>query len=191
MNMVSTANVSRAESATLERDLAEVLGRLLGEATWLGRWRFVTSRSGEWDSEASGLLPGQREVGLCIECESPNIPPHPDNCVAHAPAAIEGAQAWMTVYQPADPKQFDSVCARLILGGAPVQGAKVSALSYRYGKDADYHATTDANGVAEMGFAVDDARNRYIVYIDVTITGPDGKHYTATTLYRPNYHNAP
>ena len=121
----------------------------------------------------------------------PNIPPPTGNCVANAPAATEGAQAWMTVYQPADPKQFDSVCARLILGGAPVQGAKVSALSYRYGKDADYHATTDANGVAEMGFAVDDARNRYIVYIDVTITGPDGKHYTATTFYRPNYPNAP
>ncbi len=121
----------------------------------------------------------------------PNIPAPTGNCAANAPAPIEGAQAWMTDIQPSDPNQFDSVCARLIVNGAVVSGASVEAISYRYGKDRQYGpATTDANGVAELGFMVDNARNRYIVYIDVSLHA-HGKDYAATTFYRPNYPNAP
>jgi Transcriptional regulator, AbiEi antitoxin, Type IV TA system len=87
MNMASKANVSRGESASLERDLAEVLDRLLHEATWLGKWRFVTRRSGDWDIEASGLLPGKRKVVLCIECKSPNFQPNQFATLSGRPCA--------------------------------------------------------------------------------------------------------
>jgi hypothetical protein len=116
------------------------------------------------------------------------IPAPAGNCVANAPAPIEGAQAWVTNIQPADPSQFNSICARLIVGGQVVPGAEVRAVSYRHDKDTWYGpATTDANGVAELGFPVAAARNRYVVYVDVAFTAPDGKGYTATTYYRPNY----
>jgi hypothetical protein len=72
-----------------------------------------------------------------------------------------------------------------------VAGAEVNAIAYRYGKDAYYGpATTGADGVAEIGFPVAQARDRYIVYIDVAIKAPDGKGYGATTLFRPSYPQA-
>jgi hypothetical protein len=121
----------------------------------------------------------------------PNIPAPSGACAANAPAPTEGAQAWVTVPRPSDPNQFDSICARLIVGGVPVAGAEVNAIAYRYGKDAYYGpATTGADGVAEIGFPVAQARDRYIVYIDVAIKAPDGKGYGATTLFRPSYPQA-
>ena len=70
----------------------------------------------------------------------------------------------------------------------PVQGAQVNSIAYRAGKDAyDGPSTTDATGVAEIGFPVAAARNAYIVYIDVAIKAPDGQIYGATTYFRPAY----
>ena len=118
----------------------------------------------------------------------PNIPAPAGGCAAGAPQATEGAHAWMTVPAPADPTQFDSICARLIVNGAPVANAKVNAVAYRYGKDAPYGpATTDANGFVEIGFPIANSRGEYIVFIDVMFRTPDGKNYTAVTAYRPTY----
>jgi len=118
----------------------------------------------------------------------PNIPAPAGNCAANAPAPVEGAQAWVTVPVPTDPQQFDSICARLIVNGAVVSGATVNAIAYRAGTDAYYGpATTGADGVAELGFPVNNANHLYIVYVDVSIKAPDGKIYAATTLFRPNY----
>jgi hypothetical protein len=122
----------------------------------------------------------------------PNIPAPTGNCAANALPPVEGAQAWVTNIQPTDPHQFDSLCARLILNGAVVSGARVKAYAYRFGTDAEYGpATTGADGVAEIGFPLNNAHNHYIVYIDVSIKAPDGKTYTATTFFRPNYPVAP
>jgi hypothetical protein len=116
------------------------------------------------------------------------IPAPSGNCAANAPAPVEGAQAWVTNIQPADPNQFNSVCARLIVGGRVVPGAQVRAHAYRPGKDADYGpATTDANGVAEIGFPIGGTQNHSVVFLDVSIKAPGGKSYEATTYYRPNY----
>jgi hypothetical protein len=121
----------------------------------------------------------------------PNIPMPTGGCALNAPQPTEGAHAWVTVTQPADPNQFSSICARLIVNGAPVAGAEVNAIAYRYGKDAYYGpATTGADGVAEIGFPIDGAKDRYTVYIDVSLKAPDGKTYVTTTYYRPKYPNA-
>ncbi len=118
----------------------------------------------------------------------PNIPAPTGACAANAPAPVEGAQAWVTVNQPNDPNQFDSICARLIVNGAVVSGAEVNAIAYRYGKDAYYGpATTGAEGVAEIGFPVENGKDHYTVYIDVAIKAPNGQTYGATTYYRPVY----
>ena len=121
-----------------------------------------------------------------------NIPAPTGNCVANALPPMEGAQAWVTNIQPADPLQFDSICVRLIENGAPVNGARVKAFAFRYGADESYGpANTNAEGVAEIGFPIKFARNHYIVYMDVDIASPSGKSYTATTFFRPNYPDAP
>jgi hypothetical protein len=122
----------------------------------------------------------------------PNIPAPTGNCVANALPPVEGAQAWMTNIQPTNPNQFDSICARLIVNGAVVSGAQVKAYAYRSGRDAEYGpASTGPDGVAELGFPVSNAHNHYMVFIDVSIKAPDGKSYTATTFFRPNYPVAP
>lgn len=118
----------------------------------------------------------------------PNIPAPGGACAINAPAPVEGAQAWVTAIQPNDPNQFNSLCARLIVNGAVVSGTEVNAIAYRYGKDSYYGpATTGADGVAELGFAVDNGRDHYTVYIDVALKAPDGRTYGATTFYRPVY----
>jgi hypothetical protein len=118
------------------------------------------------------------------------IPAPTGNCASNAPPPVEGAQAWMTNIQPTDPNQFNSVCARLIVNSQVVAGAKVRARAYRPGHDEEYGpATTDANGVAEIGFPIGGTTNRSIVFMEVTLEARDGQSYTAITYYRPNYTN--
>ena len=118
------------------------------------------------------------------------IPAPTGNCVTNAPPPVEGAQAWMTNIQPSDPNQFNSVCARLIVNGQVVAGAEVRARAYRPGQDEQYGpATTDANGVAELGFPIGGTANRSIVYMEVALEAPNKQSYTAITYYRPNYAN--
>jgi hypothetical protein len=116
------------------------------------------------------------------------IPAPTGNCVTNAPPPVEGAQAWMTNIQPTDPNQFNSVCSRLIVNSQVVAGAKVRARAYRPGNDEEYGpATTDANGVAEIGFPIGGTNNRSIVYMEVSVEAPNGQSYSAITYYRPNY----
>ena len=116
------------------------------------------------------------------------IPAPTGNCAANAPPPVEGAQAWVTNLQPTDPKQYNSVCGRLIVDGKVVPNAEMSVHAYRPGHDADYGPVkTDATGVAEQGFPIEGTANRSVVYLDVTLKAPDGTSYTATAFYRPNY----
>lgn len=122
----------------------------------------------------------------------PNIPPPTGNCIANAPPPLEGPQAWVTNIQPSAPGQFNSLCARLIVNGAVVSGAQVDAIAYYPGPDKTYGpATTGPDGVAELGFNIGDTPDRYIVFMDVTFTAPDGRTYSSTTYFRPNYLPAP
>jgi hypothetical protein len=71
-----------------------------------------------------------------------------------------------------------------------VPGAAVRARAYRPGQDEEYGpATTDANGVAEIGFPIGGTTNRSIVYMEVSLKAPNGQSYSAITYYRPNYAN--
>jgi hypothetical protein len=118
------------------------------------------------------------------------IPAPTGNCAVNAPPPVEGAQAWMTNIQPTDPNQFNSVCSRLIVNSQVVPGAAVRARAYRPGQDEEYGpATTDANGVAEIGFPIGGTTNRSIVYMEVSLKAPNGQNYSAITYYRPNYTN--
>jgi hypothetical protein len=121
----------------------------------------------------------------------PGIPPIQGACVQNAPAAAEGAQAWVTVPEPTTESQFNSICARLILNGQVVKDAKVDVVLHYRRDDVGYGPVkTDDDGVAEQGFNIGDRRqaNRNVeVPIDVTITTPDGQVYTTKTSFTPRF----
>jgi hypothetical protein len=122
----------------------------------------------------------------------PNIPAPIGDCIANAPPPLEGAQAWMTVIEPNNPDQFDSICGRLIVNGVVVSGAETNAYAFYSGRDKSYGpATTGPDGVAELGFNLSGARNHKLVFVDVTLKAPDGTEYYATTYFRPNYPDTP
>jgi hypothetical protein len=121
----------------------------------------------------------------------PGIPSPTGDCVANAPPGAEGAQAWMTVPEPATLNQFDSICGRLIVNGAVVSGAEVNAVAHYHNKDVSFGPVrTGADGVAEIGFKIGDqhlALRHLQVLVDVTIVTPDKKHYIAQTSFTPVY----
>ena len=121
----------------------------------------------------------------------PGIPTPTGDCVANVPPGAEGAQAWMTVPQPATINQFDSICGRLIVNGAVVSGAQMNAVAHYHNKAVSFGPVrTGADGVAEIGFKIGDehlALRRLEVTVDVTITTPDQKKYTAQTSFTPVY----
>jgi hypothetical protein len=125
----------------------------------------------------------------------PGIPTPKGDCIANAPAPLEGAQAWMTVPQPAKVGQFDSICARLIRNGAVVRGAEVNAVVNFFANTQSYGpAKTGADGVAEIGFNIGDehqARRHQTAAVNVTIVAPDGQTYRAQTSFWPDYPKAP
>jgi hypothetical protein len=118
----------------------------------------------------------------------PGIPAPSGNCVANAPPATEGPQAWVTNLTPQAPQSFNSLCARLILNGAVVSGAQVTAVAHYEGLDVNYGpATTGGDGVAEIGFNIGNATRHFVVLLDVTIAAPNGQTYTAETDFEPDY----
>ncbi|MFL5805954.1 MAG: hypothetical protein ACJ8CR_29990, partial [Roseiflexaceae bacterium] len=125
----------------------------------------------------------------------PGIPKPKGNCVANAPVPAEGAQAWMTVPQPATVGQFDSICTRLILNGKVVRGAEVRATVNFFESTQTFGPVkTGADGVAEIGFNIGDARQsrrHQTVLVNVTVTAPDGQIYRTQTSFEPDYPKAP
>jgi hypothetical protein len=57
----------------LERQLGEVLKRLLGRVTWLREWTVGLSKDRRWDLYASGRIPGGKAL-LCVECKKDFTP---------------------------------------------------------------------------------------------------------------------
>jgi hypothetical protein len=72
MNMPDLVNINQQK--VLERDLANVLGRLLDEVSWLRGWR-VETETWPWDLEAAGPLPDGRNAVLRVECKSASFAP--------------------------------------------------------------------------------------------------------------------
>lgn len=106
-----------------------------------------------------------------IPTEQPSIPTPQPPCDQNAPAPAEGAQAWMTVQNPA---RFSntSVCARLIQGGQVITGATMSATAHYKSKDTNLGATTSgADGVGHLTFNIGGASAGYTVVVDVAIGG--------------------
>ncbi|MDQ2995435.1 MAG: hypothetical protein M3R61_00035 [Chloroflexota bacterium] len=103
--------------------------------------------------------------------QQPGIPTPAAPCDQNAPAPAEGAQAWMTVPNPA---RFSSttVCARLIQNGQVVVGAPMAAVAHYKSKDTDLgSATAGADGVGRITFNIGGASAGYTVVVDVTIGG--------------------
>lgn len=90
MNIVNVVSISRSEAASLERALADVLARLLREASWLQKWRVeseVKAPHASWDLIASGRLPGGGKGVLCVECKGANFQPNQFPNLAERPCS--------------------------------------------------------------------------------------------------------
>jgi hypothetical protein len=150
---------------------------------------------GRLGAEALERQPADRQPPAAPRAGLPGIPRPKGNCIANVPAPAEGAQAWMTVPQPATVGQFDSICARLILNGKVVAGAEVRAAVSFFETTQNYGpAKTGRDGVAEIGFKIGDerqARRHQTVLVNITIAGPDGQNYRTQTSFWPDYPKAP
>lgn len=110
------------------------------------------------------------------------IPPPDGVCATNAPTPAEGAQAWMTVTNPA---RFSdtTLCVRLIVDGQVVSGATASGIAhYKTTNTALGPATTGADGVAQMTFSIGGASAGYTVVVDATVGGT----YHAQTSFTPH-----
>jgi hypothetical protein len=70
--MVEIVNMKRS-SPEFERQLGEVLRKLLGSVSWLREWTVGLSKDRHWDLYASGRIPGGKAL-LCVECKKDFTP---------------------------------------------------------------------------------------------------------------------
>ena len=77
MNKQHSVNERPVYASALERDLREVLLRLLKTPSWLQGWSVepVAIAERHWDLRASGPLPAGNMGLLCVECKSLNFQP--------------------------------------------------------------------------------------------------------------------
>jgi hypothetical protein len=114
----------------------------------------------------------------------PSAPAPSGTCSQNAPVPAEGAQAWMTVTDPAR-RSNTTLCVRLIVGGQPINGAHVTATAHYKSTDSPLGpATTGGDGVAAITFSVGGASPGFTVDVNVTITN-GGQTYQATTSFTP------
>ena len=105
-------------------------------------------------------------------------------CAQGAPAPAEGAQAWMTVANPAR-RSDTTLCVRLIVNGQAVAGASVSGTAHYKTTETDLGpATTGADGVAQITFNIGGASSGFTVRVGATATS-GGQTYTAQTSFTP------
>lgn len=118
---------------------------------------------------------------------SPSTPPVPTPdgaCAQNAPAPAEGAQAWMTVTNPAT-RSDTTLCVRLLRNGQVIAGAQASGVAYyKSTNTALGPATTGPDGVAAMTFSIGGASPGFTVRVDATVVYA-GQTYTASTSFTP------
>lgn len=114
----------------------------------------------------------------------PTIPPVTSVCAQNAPAAHEGAQAWMMVQSPSR-RSFTTLCVRLIVRGQVVVGASASGTAHYKTTDTSFDlGATDDEGVAAVTFNVGGASSGYTVAVDAQVRS-SGKIYRASTSFTP------
>lgn len=82
MNIKSPVDIR--PGSDIERQLVEVLRRLLGDASWLRGWSVEPAKDHAWDLRASGAVPGSGKVVLCVEVKK-NFTPSQFNSVVNRP----------------------------------------------------------------------------------------------------------
>ncbi|WP_026370031.1 hypothetical protein [Kallotenue papyrolyticum] len=111
---------------------------------------------------------------------NPPAPPVTGSCATNAPAPSEGAAAWVT--NPTPPQNSDqTVCARLITGGQPRAGVRVTIDVQYKSTTSTYSGVTNDQGVASITFGIGRATVGYTV--DVVVRFDTGQ--TARTSFTP------
>ncbi len=78
----------RGSSSALERELADVLAKLLSSASWLQRWRIERGKAGDkWDLVVTGPVSRGGKAVLCVECKSINFQPSQFSSLINRPCS--------------------------------------------------------------------------------------------------------
>lgn len=151
-----------------------------------GVWA-VTARGTKSEHEARGYFlvdaPKLPEGTL----PAAQVPKPGPECANHVPTPREGLQAWVPNPTP-NYGSYERVCARFILNGQVVKGAKVGGVVRFPGEDVWLNSMeTKENGVAALQFKVikDQQMAGQAVRIDVEIIYEDTV-YQAHTEFTPN-----
>jgi hypothetical protein len=91
-------------------------------------------------------------------------------CAINAPAAVEGAQAWVTYPAPTE-NTNEIVCVRLIVNGQVVSGAPATITVHYKTTDTEYTGTTGDDGVAQIVFDISRATSGFTVVVDASVGG--------------------
>ena len=123
-------------------------------------------------------------VFMPLVVRPPAPPPDPTPaCTPRAPAASEGARAWMD--EPNPPQNATvTACVRLILSGKAIANTPAK-ITVRYKTTtSNYTGTSKGNGVAPISFQIGRATKGYRVVVEAVVTY-QGKPYTAQTSFTP------
>ncbi|MBC8076615.1 MAG: hypothetical protein H7Y32_11120 [Chloroflexales bacterium] len=116
----------------------------------------------------------------------PGAPPQTTSACStkNQPKIVDGAQAWMTVPNPARPSTT-RLCIRLIVNNQPVAGAPAAAALHYNERVAERGPfSTGADGIASTLIQVSETASTRTVPIDVWVTYK-GNTYAAQTSYSP------
>lgn len=110
----------------------------------------------------------------------PGVPQPAAPCDQNAPAPSEGAQAWMTITNPAR-FSMTTLCVRLIVNGQIVSGATAHGVAHYKTTTTDLGTSaTGSDGVGHMTFSIGGASANYTVVVNADVSG-----HTAQTSFTP------
>ncbi|MBA3945309.1 MAG: hypothetical protein H0X37_12185 [Herpetosiphonaceae bacterium] len=101
-------------------------------------------------------------------------------CSQNAPAVKDGAQAWVTLPQPAQ-NMMEIVCGRLTTNKTPLTGVTTTFGVHYPALDAFTDAVTDSNGEAAVSFPTGPVTSSTVITVDVEFA--TGQH--AQTSFTP------
>ena len=150
----------------------------------------LASEEGILDGVEGGI-PGGVVGGFIADLPQPPPPPPPSSggvpspnppCNQNAPVPAEGAQAWVTVPNPAR-RSITTLCVRLIIGGNVVVGAQASGVAHYKTTDTAYGPQpAGSDGVAALQINVGGPTPGYTVEVDVTVSANGQTHRTQTNF---------
>ncbi len=108
VNMPNIVNINSQKM--LERDLAEVLVRLLAEISWLRDWR-VETEALPWDLKAHGPVAGGRHAVLRVECKNASFAPSQfSSLTRRQTASSKGEMAVEVLAMPRISRRMAELC---------------------------------------------------------------------------------